>query len=323
MGFTLTQARDLVVALKTGGEVRALTSKPVSSEFKEVAALYLQYLRDHDGRNIKEKEVHLRKHLLPALAGRDVPSLTEDDWAKYVATRRRLGAAPGSINRERSTLLHLLNTAVRRQWVTAHAFKSQRQCEPPGKLIYLSPGQLEKLLAAARTDHNPLVHRFVMIGAYTGMRQEAILQLRVRDIDFGRRLIRVVKDKAGARDQPIPKVLADYLACELRGNGSAAFLFPSHRSRYGRVYQMNTQFARCVSRAGLGADVTPHTLRHTMATNASHAGVDAATIQGMGGWKTRAMVERYTHAKALQTGMDQLEAHFDRQRFTSHVAEAE
>ncbi|WP_425526463.1 tyrosine-type recombinase/integrase [Xanthomonas oryzae] len=46
--------------------------------------------------------------------------------------------------------------------------------------------------------------------------------------------------------------------------------------------------------------MTPHTMRHTAATNAAHAGLDAATIQMIGGWKTRAMAERYTYAASAR-----------------------
>ncbi len=41
-------------------------------------------------------------------------------------------------------------------------------------------------------------------------------------------------------------------------------------------------------------------------TNAAHAGLDAATIQAIGGWKSRQMAERYTHAANLTTAMDAL-----------------
>ena len=86
------------------------------------------------------------------------------------------------------------------------------------------------------------------------------------------------------------------------------FLFASPRAKTGRVYQASSIFARCVERAGLGRNITPHTLRHTAATNAAHAGLDSATIQGLGGWKTRAMADRYTHAANLSAAMDALGA---------------
>ena len=47
-------------------------------------------------------------------------------------------------------------------------------------------------------------------------------------------------------------------------------------------------------------------MRHTMATNAAHAGVDGATLQALGGWKTRRMTERYTHPGQMRDAMDKL-----------------
>ncbi len=39
----------------------------------------------------------------------------------------------------------------------------------------------------------------------------------------------------------------------------------------------------------------PHVLRHTFGSRLGMAGVDARTIQELGGWKNLKMVERYTH----------------------------
>lgn len=121
-------------------------------------------------------------------------------------------------------------------------------------------------------------------------------------------MIWVGKDKAGRREQPMPSILAEYLRPLLKAMQPDDHLFQSRKAKSGRVYQANGMFARCVKRAGLPANVTPHTMRHTMGSNAAHAGLDAATIQGLGGWKTRAMVERYTHAANLATAMDTLES---------------
>jgi integrase len=41
--------------------------------------------------------------------------------------------------------------------------------------------------------------------------------------------------------------------------------------------------------------VSPHVLRHTFASRLVMAGVDLRTVQELGGWKTMAMVERYSH----------------------------
>lgn len=311
-GVTYSQVLDAVTRLRSGildvlPKRRASKGVPTLSEASQA---YLEFLRSHGGKNLESKEAHLRLHLLPAMGRVRLDAITEEEWLKYLVARQASGAQPGTINRERATLIHLLRTAVRRKQIPAVPCAFDRLREPPGKLVFLSPDQLERLLEAAEVDQCPSVHAFIMIGAFTGMRQEAILRIRVRDIDTVRRIIRVQRDKAGARDQPMPTRLATYLGEKIEGLLPSDYLFKSSRSKAGRVYQMNTQLARCVKRAGLPPDVTPHALRHTMATNAAQAGVDPATNQGMGGWKTRAMVDRYTHAQSLAMGMDKLEAHY-------------
>lgn len=61
------------------------------------------------------------------------------------------------------------------------------------------------------------------------------------------------------------------------------------------VASIKTGFARAASRAGLGADVTPHTLRHSRATHLKRAGVSSWEVAGALGM-SEAMVERvYGH----------------------------
>ncbi|HEL7615151.1 MULTISPECIES: tyrosine-type recombinase/integrase [Stenotrophomonas] len=311
-GYTRTQAEDVVAALKAAK--RSAThgvqgSKGNASQtVAQAADDYLDYLRRHDGKDIDTKKRRFRDHIKPHLGRRPVARLTDDDWLAYVATRKGEGASPGTINRERSALLHMLNT-MRRRKILAAAPLLARQREPQGKLVYLTPEESQRLLLAAQEDLSPLAHRFVMVTLYTGLRHSAALNLRASDVDAQRRILWIGKDKAGRREQPMPQVLADYLAQVIEGLQADDFLFPSARAGSGRAYQMNAVFARCVRAAGITKHVTPHTMRHTAATNAAHAGLDAATIQAMGGWKTRAMAERYTHAASMQDAMAALQQH--------------
>lgn len=58
---------------------------------------------------------------------------------------------------------------------------------------------------------------------------------------------------------------------------------------------MDRPFAEAVAAAGLGAEITPHVMRHTAITALVKAGVDLPTIQRISGHKTYTMVLRYTH----------------------------
>lgn len=309
-GYTRTQAEDVIATLKAGKRTAAHgiqgSRQTAALTVAQAADDYLAYLRTHDGRDVATKEMRFREHLKPHLGQILVSRLSDDDWLAYVAKRKGEGAAPSTINRERSALLHMLNTMRRRKMLAAVPLLV-RQSEPEGKLVYLTPAESQRLLQAAANDQSDLAHPFIMITLYTGLRHEAALSLRASDVDVERRILWIRHDKAGRREQPMPQILANYLARYTAGMEAEGYLFPSPRAKSGRAYQMNTIFARCVERAGITKHCTPHTMRHTAATNAAHAGLDAATIQMMGGWKTRAMAERYTHAASMRDAMAALQ----------------
>jgi integrase len=65
--------------------------------------------------------------------------------------------------------------------------------------------------------------------------------------------------------------------------------------RRGRpLRSIRKPFEAACRAAGLDG-VTPHVLRHTFGSKLAMAGVDPRTIQELGGWRSLAMVQRYTH----------------------------
>lgn len=318
-GYTRTQAEDVIATLKASKRTASHgvqgSRQPASLTVAAAADDYLKYLKNHDGKDITSKTMRFTEHLKPHLGTKYVARLTDDDWLAYVGKRKEEGASAGTINRERSALLHMLNTMRRRRQLAAVPLLA-RQREPAGKLVYLSPAESQRLLRAAERDQSLLAHPFVMITLYTGLRHSAALNLRARDVDAGRRILWIGKDKAGRREQAMPQILAEYLGELTADMAPEDLLFASARAKSGRAYQMNSIFARCVARAGITKHVTPHTMRHTAATNAAQAGIDAATIQAMGGWKTRAMAERYTHAASMRDAMDTLQHRLTSRRVT-------
>lgn len=317
-GFTLTQARELVAELKAKKAERrhGITRKRAGTvTFKVAADLYLKHLEETGGKDRKKKAERLRLHLTPALGGLTLASLTAADFDRYCTAREREGASPGTINRELAVVSHLFRLASDPQQmnlIAAPPCRLKLRREPEQRPTYLNPAQARALVDAALQDANPHVYAFVMVGLHTGMRLSAILRIRLEEIDIERRVIWVDRDKAGERQQPITAELAEFLRkyVEESLDDDAIWLFPSTRSKSGHATNVYKAFRRVVKAAGLGAVVTPHKLRHSMATLAAHAGVDAPTLQKLGGWKSRRMVERYTHAGELTGAMDLLQKAF-------------
>lgn len=310
-GFTRTQAEELIARLKAGKRERAHgIRKARAVSVREAGRLYLEHLVATGGRDVVKKRQRLEQHLFPALGGLQLSALTQTDLRRYSTARTAAGAAPATVNRELAVVSHLLRLAADPEALAllpGLPFRVQLLKEPKGKPVYLRPTEAHALLAAAAQDESPHVLAFCMVGLHTGMRLSAILRVRLDELDLDRRILWVDRDKAGERQQPMTQELCDFLAVYTESM-DGTWLFPSSASSTGHATNVYKAFRRVVKAAGLAAVITPHKMRHTMATNAAHAGIDAATLQAMGGWKSRVMVERYTHAGAMMDAMDKLQA---------------
>lgn len=166
--------------------------------------------------------------------------------------------------------------------------------EPWTRLRYREPEEEAGLLEAAR---EPL-RSVILIGIHAGLRNQAeALLLAWSDVDLKRGLLTVqaAYAKNGTnRTVPLNSALRDALARLKETAKGSERVFTSPRS--GKpLRSIRNAFELVRQKAGIGEDVTPHTLRHTFASRLAMAGVDPRTIQELGGWKTLALVERYSH----------------------------
>jgi integrase len=204
------------------------------------------------------------------------------------------------VNRELSTLSHMLRRMAEWKWISPDAVpKITKGPEPRKQIVVLTPEHQQALIRGAVADQDPLTWLFVAFGLNTGMRHSEILRVRWDQIEFEQRRIYIAKAKAGQREQPITAALAALLAKERQQREEAdGFVFSVTRrdGKRGHRLTMTRQFERAVKRAGLEPrKVTPHVMRHTAITQLVKAGVDLPTIQRISGHKTLAMVMRYVH----------------------------
>ena len=318
-GLTRQQAEDFIAQARTDARRQRLElpeGRKTPLSFEEAASRYVQRLRDSDGKNIDIKERQLEQHLLPIFAAQPLSAIESFDVERYKKARRTEGAAKATVNRELATLSHLLNQAVEWKWIKSKSVRINRFKEDNQRIVYLTDDQCVALVDAAASDHNANVHAFVMVGLHTGMRHAEILAIRREDVDVAKRVIWVPQAKAGSRQQPITRELADYLGkrMEMLPPG-CEWLFPSPGSATGHVHTIRKAFRRSAERAGLDPDqITPHTLRHTAVTHLVQAGVDLPTVQRISGHKTLSMVARYAHQSGshIEAAMDRLEGRVSR-----------
>jgi integrase/recombinase XerD len=178
--------------------------------------------------------------------------------------------------------------------------------------VVLSQTEVQRLIGGAKN----LYHRTLLLTLYgAGLRRAELCDLKVRNIDSDRMMLRVERGK-GRRDREIPlsPTLLTALREYYRWMRPQTYLFPGTRHGWRadapitpKVVWDAVQYA--AQKAGLEKRVTPHTLRHTYATHLLEAGADLRTIQLLLGHADLSHTTVYLHLsrRHLQAAPNPLE----------------
>ena len=317
-GTTRTQAEEFIARVRNDAKHDRLSlpkGRKVALSFRDAATKYLERLKESGGKDLTAKTRRLKLHLVPFFGDTPLPKISTFNIEQYKRHRQQGTdvAKPGSVNRELAVLSHLFNQAIEWGWINHRPGKINRLPEDPGRIVYLTTEQAVRLIECAKADTSETVYPFIVIGLETSMRKSEILSIRRENIDLERRVIYIPKAKAGAREQPITKHLADFLAGYLDMETSSPWLFPSIAARSGHLRDIKKPYHRVVTAAGLDPkQIVKHTLRHTAITHLVQSGVDLPTVKRISGHKTLVMVERYAHQNGehIQAAMDKLEERY-------------
>jgi integrase/recombinase XerD len=220
-------------------------------------------------------------------------------YQAYLFRDRKL--SPNTVNQRTGALRFFFITVLKKSWSIADTPYPKRNFRLPK---VLSQQQVAKLIESATTPF----YRIILMTLYaTGLRRAELARLKVSDIDSERMVIHV-KGGKGHKDREImlsPKLL-DELRLYWRSlrRKPKTWLFPGNRWHTAE-HPIDTKVAwhacrEAAIRAGLGADIHPHTLRHCFATHLLEAGVDLRTIQLLLGHRDLEETTIYLHLSNLR-----------------------
>lgn len=265
----------------------------------------------------------LNTWILPMWGNREIGSIRREEvinWVDALETgtapheyaERAVGKVSTGLSARSVTGLHknfsaALSHGVTLKWLVVNEAKGVELSKPDStRRVYLKPVQVEDLVRRIRDvggDSNATLVQFL---AYSGARIGEALSLRVGDVDFAARRVRIERTwtdsngtiklgppKSGkSRRVPLHGFLLPELA-ELIGDRPAdAWLFEAPR---GGHHSPNNWRSRIWSRATAGSQfqlmgLVPHGLRHTAASMAIASGANVKVVQEMLG-----------HASAVET----------------------
>jgi site-specific recombinase XerD len=228
-------------------------------------------------------------HLMPADVERFLDSLLKE---RSQSTRNRY-----------RTLLHaMLNRALRHGVVASNPVRGVGKFkEPEGRTLYLTPADETAIGAALPASLRALF----TLSVHTGLRWSEQTSLHWADVDFLTGLVTVTRSKSGhSRQVPmnslVRSVIMDLANARQRPHDPTEPVFSCPHAQADKFFPKAVARAQTALReldhdASRLEGYTWHCNRHTFASRLVMAGVDLRTIQQLGGWRTLAMVQRYSH----------------------------
>ncbi|KGN77846.1 hypothetical protein HW49_09725 [Porphyromonadaceae bacterium COT-184 OH4590] len=141
----------------------------------------------------------------------------------------------------------------------------------------------------------------------TGIRRKELINLKVTDIDFSRKTIKVLgkrnKERLIPFGESLEKQLKSYIKTKIetiKSDNNFLFVLRTGKQIYDRaVYNIVTKKLSAIS---TNAKHSPHTLRHTFATTLLNNGADLNAVKELLGHSSLASTQVYTHTtfKELQ-----------------------
>jgi integrase len=143
--------------------------------------------------------------LIKAFPG-SLRGITANAAEAYISARVAQGVQVSTINIEVGVLKHMLRRAVSWEYLSRNPFLDLQGGtlaglkpfrEPPGRTRFLSPEEIERVLAACSASKSSYLRPFVIIAINTGMRRNEILSLTRASVHWNNRLATLLETKNG------------------------------------------------------------------------------------------------------------------------------
>lgn len=230
----------------------------------------------------------------------------------FLIYRKKSGLSAATRSRNLNTIRSFYKFCKKKKYIKFNITEELEPIKLPQKeREYLSPLEQEQLYNAIR---HPLIKVVVFTLCHTGMRVSECTNLKVRDVDFKMRLIKVVEGK-GKKDRYIPMndklydVLSTYMNGDRRKVGLVSeYVFATKKTGKLSPTYINQILRESTKKLRWTKRVSAHILRHTFASTLLATGANIVDIQQLLGHTDIKTTALYVHInlQRLTTVVNQL-----------------
>jgi integrase len=300
--FTPTQARDeakqvlrnVAVGKDPGAELKALRSAPT------VEWLCDEYVSDMQSGKVSGKKISTIKtdisrittHIKPALGRRKVAGVTQEDVEQFMH-----GLNPGSARRVTGLLGAIFSYSIKRKLRETNPVHGLDKPADVKRMRRLSAVEYVQLWSALESEKNVAADVFFFL-TISGWRSGEAKNLRFSEVDLEHRVATLGDTKSGVSIRPLSGTAIEIIKRQPVKNGQFVF-----EHRHAKPISNLTPWW---NKLGMPNEITPHVLRHSVASLGADLGLPDHTISGLLGHSRQGITSRYLHLgdKALLEASD-------------------
>ena len=224
-----------------------------------------------------------------------------NNYMKYLYDRK---ITKSSISRKLSSIRGLYNYLVREDIIKENHFN---KIQNPKRELYLpkflKDEELDKIFSVCNSN-NPTEERDTLIIELlyaTGVRVSELVNIKIKDINREEKLIKVLgkgnKERMVIYNNHTKKALDTYLkdGYNYFNKKSSEYIILNKNGNKLSERYIREIINKKVSQASLDIKISPHTLRHTFATDILENGADLMTVKELLGHESLNTTSIYTH----------------------------
>lgn len=227
--------------------------------------------------------------------------LNKDNVLSYLKYLDEKKLKNSTISRRISTLRTFYNYLTNESLINSNIFLNIRNPKLEKKLPnYLNYTEMEELLDSIDISTKEGLKKRLLIEMFysTGCRVSEIINIKVSDIDFLNKKIRILgkgsKERIVYYGDYAKKYLDKYLKEGLDNN----YLFVNKNNDKYTIQEIELIVKDIMKNISIKTHVTPHTLRHTFATHLLNNGADIRSVQELLGHSNLSTTGIYTHVSS-------------------------
>lgn len=230
--------------------------------------------------------------------GRNPAELTDEDVNRYITYLVTEVKVSSAVQKQAVNAVKFYYEKVLQRAVNQNLYKRPKREKSLPQV--LSEAEVVRILKAPQN----LKHRTILTVIYSaGLRLSELLDLKLTDLDFDRKLIRVKmgkgrKDRYTLLSPKLETLLREYLVLYR----PVSYVFEGRDGGRYSAKSVQNVFQNAAAQAEIQKHASVHTLRHSFATHLLENGTDLRFIQELLGHSSSKTTEIYTHVSRKSIG---------------------